>query len=918
MSVSICPPTDSLDVPFAASLTFRDHHSILDTVPARPAEVPVRSIAPQDHIILDSRSFTPIQDLPQVGSSGKAQGIVLEPLRSEELDRSSSIQKMELANLTSSVFISYDIEALGASNESSNGSKLRFSLDSVSKDVSVEASSNLISRNGSTSFLTLDYSSENLKSIENEQSDFENAKLMPGICGISSKASEFQKTSQNAPNRYELPFAYDMSEFSSMSGSLEVELSDVECPGNAAKSDISTDTPQDTFTSTYDHSELSFISGPYELDPNDLALGANIHSSSPQSCRCYAFDRPELSPISGSVDMDLDRSSAASSRPLSATNELPLTELNLALFTSKLESNSSSIMSTNELPLSDIRFGKFRRQSTYDSQNDDLSLEVNWDTDVNKMDESLCRVGRESRHRSFSDPNILDGSTGWLSDKHFLLKKYNDSLFEQTRNQLPVPPSLSCYPYSFYPEHAPEAGCPVCQRRGAFGFPTTPITTTPTCMSSSADCGQAGGASAPGGQGKRHRHSIAGQMSYFKMLGFGCGGPIGLKKLVGGSANSLFSTAVISGSSSAPNLRDMISNTSSATDSSQRAVAKTAGLLPGPDDVSAVVPDAIFYAAQVSFYPAANAQRFSESISKGGSSSEMSSSVISGDGLNVDNLAKIFPTAPGLDQDLGNVGMLLDSFDRDSSSSALELSDYCFGNIQAHGDSEAEFNTIDATAESASTTDVTVTEDIITTITADNMDPDETITTARLNAVFISKDNLPALENNLFQPLSTPKSLSPLNTSINVYTNILHSPSSEFVHVENEERSQPSSSRAYEFDLKNFIKKSNYDKDIANRSVNINTTSGDKWCTNKERFLENKNFSKTDNIDFGKNLNTHKEKKVDKDIELKKITPGAVVVKEGYIEVPRITRVSKSFHGKSADSQNLGESYTCFTSTTNP
>ncbi|CAG4912061.1 unnamed protein product [Colias eurytheme] len=50
--------------------------------------------------------------------------------------------------------------------------------------------------------------------------------------------------------------------------------------------------------------------------------------------------------------------------------------------------------------------------------------------------------------------------------------------------------------------------------------------------------------------GRRQRHSIAGQMSYLKMLGLARG------KLAG--AAGLFSTAVISGSSSAPNLRVMI------------------------------------------------------------------------------------------------------------------------------------------------------------------------------------------------------------------------------------------------------------------------------------------------------------------------------------------------------------------------
>jgi hypothetical protein len=60
---------------------------------------------------------------------------------------------------------------------------------------------------------------------------------------------------------------------------------------------------------------------------------------------------------------------------------------------------------------------------------------------------------------------------------------------------------------------------------------------------------------------RRQRHSI-GQMSYFKMLGLG-----GLGKKMAASTSSLFSTAVISGSgsSSAPNLRDMITNTTAQT-----------------------------------------------------------------------------------------------------------------------------------------------------------------------------------------------------------------------------------------------------------------------------------------------------------------------------------------------------------------
>nr|XP_049695261.1 inositol hexakisphosphate and diphosphoinositol-pentakisphosphate kinase 2 isoform X9 [Helicoverpa armigera] len=55
--------------------------------------------------------------------------------------------------------------------------------------------------------------------------------------------------------------------------------------------------------------------------------------------------------------------------------------------------------------------------------------------------------------------------------------------------------------------------------------------------------------------GRRQRHSIAGQMSYLKMLGLGARGKL--------SAAGLFSTAVISGSSSAPNLRVMIPSAAS-------------------------------------------------------------------------------------------------------------------------------------------------------------------------------------------------------------------------------------------------------------------------------------------------------------------------------------------------------------------
>ncbi|RZC41114.1 hypothetical protein BDFB_007292, partial [Asbolus verrucosus] len=314
-----------------------------------------------------------------------------------------------------------------------------------------------------------------------------------------------------------------------------------------------------------------------------------VNPSEPLDTCSYAFvpiskEKSELSPISGSFDYDF-RSDVDSpltlkspeetvkSRPESATNELPLTELNLALFTSEQETLNSSKMSTNELPLSDIKLSKLTRQNTVDSQNDDISLEVNWEADF-KEDEAVQsnvkNFAREKRHRSFSDPNILDG------EKLFLLEKYNESLARDGCERSPKrlsPGESPRIPFSFYPQHAPP--CSLCcntftrspsnllsffssppRASRSLSNPSPGVSVNHPCMSDT-ECNNA--------TVRRHRHSIAGQMSYYKMLGFGCGGPLGFKKLAAGSGNSLFSTAVISGSSSAPNLRDMIPSTASAS-----------------------------------------------------------------------------------------------------------------------------------------------------------------------------------------------------------------------------------------------------------------------------------------------------------------------------------------------------------------
>lgn len=95
----------------------------------------------------------------------------------------------------------------------------------------------------------------------------------------------------------------------------------------------------------------------------------------------------------------------------------------------------------------------------------------------------------------------------------------------------------NCHYLKCHRSKSPKNPIPKLQQQRSFSSPDTRpsiIQPDPTCTA------------------RRHRHSISGQMSYFKLLGYN------VSKKLTGSANSLFSTAVISGSSSAPNLKDMV------------------------------------------------------------------------------------------------------------------------------------------------------------------------------------------------------------------------------------------------------------------------------------------------------------------------------------------------------------------------
>lgn len=194
------------------------------------------------------------------------------------------------------------------------------------------------------------------------------------------------------------------------------------------------------------------------------------------------------------------------------------------------------------------------------------------------------------------------------------------------------------------------------------------------------------------------------------------------------------------------------------------------------------------------------------------------------------------------------------------------------------GGSEVEFNTNDATAGSTADCDVTVTEDIDSCFLGDEDFPD-----SKLTSPVITNS---ATENNLIcQGATVPRVISPFN----VGSNILHpstSDSCNLKHLENLDTTTPRIYNELGKEAKNWTKKSNiYDKDIPQSSKNISALGSDKWSTSKEKFLD---------------VFRHEiDQNIDKD---SKIKPGTVVIKENYIEPPRINRISKSFHGKSPSS----------------
>ncbi|XP_062700969.1 inositol hexakisphosphate and diphosphoinositol-pentakisphosphate kinase 2-like isoform X13 [Aedes albopictus] len=497
---------------------------------------------------------------------------------------------------------------------------------------------------------------------------------------------------------------------------------------------------------------------------------------------------------------------------------------------------------------------------------------------------------------------------------------------------------------------------------------------------------------------RRQRHSIAGQMSYFKMLG-------GFGKKMATSTNSLFSTAVISGSSSAPNLRDMIPNTASPSaiegfggvppirplETLHNALSlrqldnflekMTTGPLfktpassppkypstplPTPVPSPATIPDTATLAqaswsghssmtssisAMSSGGP--SSPNYSDMFSRGCPSSDMSASIASNDGsialaacgANRDELPQIFPI---IDNDLNVLGS---HFNYDQLAASINLESPARipsiskdATLDISGDltpistcSDWEFNTNDATKGSTNTNNDLITEedDEDATISTDTclstgdltiagagdetnpncnlQHPSASCTaSAAVGGKQLQKELLFDLKNvrhelsNLRSDLPPPPASAPpvppggatpkienrfrthrIQKQISLYEKDTHTEAKNLMHEVEKfgDRSLAS--------LKRATSCSSGSSDHPGARMHMSFDELQKYIPNIEKNLasklelEQEKCSKSRGGMSGGRLNNNPP------------TPGALVIREGFIEPPRITRVTKSFHGK--------------------
>ncbi|XP_058442888.1 inositol hexakisphosphate and diphosphoinositol-pentakisphosphate kinase 2 isoform X14 [Malaya genurostris] len=489
---------------------------------------------------------------------------------------------------------------------------------------------------------------------------------------------------------------------------------------------------------------------------------------------------------------------------------------------------------------------------------------------------------------------------------------------------------------------------------------------------------------------RRQRHSIAGQMSYFKMLG-------GFGKKMATSTNSLFSTAVISGSSSAPNLRDMIPSTASPSaiegfggvppirplETLHNALSlrqldhflekmtigplfKTPASsppkypstpLPTPSPSPAISDRPVLPQANWSGQSSMNSSisaissggpsspNYSDLFSRGCPSSDMSASITSTEGStalatgggNRDHFPRIYQN---IDDDLNVLGahfnydQLAVSNSMDSPAKIPPISKEA--TLDISGDltpistcSDWEFNTNEATRGSTNTNfdltteeddeDATIstdtclsTADLPVTSTSDDLD-----STANLNLALgpinggkqLQKEFLCDMKNVRHEFSNSRSDIPPSPSSAPLISTVESFSGEPTPKIENKHRS-------------NRIQKqiSLYEKDTHTEAKNLSHETHKFTDRNSEMLRPTCTYAHQPNQmrmsfdelqkyipNIERNLASQFELEQEKCSKTNKCmtarfnnvsSPGALVIRESFIEPPRITRVTKSFHGK--------------------
>lgn len=109
--------------------------------------------------------------------------------------------------------------------------------------------------------------------------------------------------------------------------------------------------------------------------------------------------------------------------------------------------------------------------------------------------------------------------------------------------------------------------------------------------------------------------------------------------------------------------------------------------------------------------------------------------------------------------------------------------------------------------------------------------------------------------------------------------------------VSNIKRAQSLYSRKTDdtIDIRDLAK--DFDKEASRSNVNMTNVGTMKWATSKERFFDITREAKNDNVELGRNLNTGTVKKVEKERTDFAENPGSILVREGYIEPPRVSKL---------------------------